>query len=176
VLALDAIAKASPVTVLGAHIVTPGKIVLLFTGEVAAVEAALAAGREAAQPHLLDQLFIKNLHRRVIPAIRGQATVDAWDALGMIECYSVTCGIEVADIAAKEAEVALPAVRLEGGMGGKSATAIMGALEDVQASVRAAAGHAERKGLLCEQVILPRPHPDIRPFLEQVRGGGRLWR
>lgn len=160
-LALDAIVKAAPVRILATRIVTPGKLVTLFTGDVASVEASLSAGRDNGGEDLLDELFIPNLHRRVIPAIAGPVAVREWDALGIIESLSVTAGIVAADRAAKEAEVQIPEIRLAGGMGGKSTIKVMGRLEDVQASLAAGGGYVQGKGLLCRQVLIPRPHPDI---------------
>ncbi|MCU0294077.1 MAG: BMC domain-containing protein [Thermoanaerobaculaceae bacterium] len=165
VLALDAVVKAAPVAVLAARVVTPGKLVLLFTGDVASVAASLAAGREAGAETLLDELFIPNLHPRVIPAIRAVVAVREWDALGIIEGLSVAAGIEAADAAAKEAEVEIPEIRLSGGMGGKSTVKLMGPLRDVQAAVRAGTARVQAGGRLCRQVVIPRPHPDIRSFV-----------
>jgi microcompartment protein CcmL/EutN len=177
VLALDAIVKAAPVDLLGVRTVTPGKLVVLFTGDVASVEASLTAGREVSGESLIDELFIPNLHPRVIPAIRGEVQIDSWDALGIIESFSVTASIAAADIAVKEGRVQLPEVRLAGGMGGKSYVKIMGPIEEVQAAVAAGVGHVRGRGLLCQQVIIPRPHPDIRAHV--LAGGeqeGTIWK
>jgi microcompartment protein CcmL/EutN len=177
VLALDAIVKAAPVELLAARTVTPGKLVVLFTGDVASVDASLAAGREASGESLIDELFIPNLHAQVIPAIRGEVRIDSWDALGIIESFSVTASIAAADIAAKEGRVQLPEVRLAGGMGGKSYVKIMGPIEEVQAAVLAGVEHVRGRGLLCQQVIIPRPHPDIRAHV-LAEGGeeGTIWK
>jgi microcompartment protein CcmL/EutN len=177
VLALDAIVKAAPVELLGARTVTPGKLVVIFTGDVASVDASLAAGREVSGESLIDELFIPNLHPQVIPSIRGEVRIDSWDALGIIESFSVTASIAAADIAAKEGRVQLPEVRLAGGMGGKSYVKIMGPIEEVQAAVLAGVEHVRRRGLLCQQVIIPRPHPDIRAHV--LAGGeeeGTIWK
>jgi microcompartment protein CcmL/EutN len=176
-LALDAIVKAAPVVILATRIVTPGKFVVLFTGDVASVDASLTAGRREAEEQMIDELFIPNLDKKVIPAVRGPVKVAEWDALGIVESLSVTAGIEAADIAAKEAQVEIPEIRLAGGMGGKSTIKIMGRIEDVQASVEAAAGCVQGKGQLCKHVVIPRPHPDIWPHL--IKGQAEvdeIWR
>jgi microcompartment protein CcmL/EutN len=176
VLALDALVKAAPVSLLATRIVNPGKLVVLFTGDVASVEASLAAGSAAAADTLLDELFIPNLHRFVIPAIRSVVAVREWDALGIIESLSVTAGIQAADAAAKEAEVEIPEIRLAGGMGGKSTVKLMGSLRDVQAALQAAVRRVEAGGKLCRQVVIPRPHPDIRSFvLPDSTEVGAIW-
>jgi microcompartment protein CcmL/EutN len=177
VLALDAIVKAAPVEILGTRTICPGKLVVIFTGDVASVEASLLAGRGVSGDFLIDELFISNLHSQVIPAIKGQARIQSWDALGIIESFSVTASIVAADIAVKEGRVELPEVRLAGDMGGKSYVKIMGPIEEVQAAVQAGVEFVTRKGLLCQQVIIPRPHPDIRSHV--LFGGeqeGAIWK
>jgi microcompartment protein CcmL/EutN len=159
--ALDGIVKAAPVRILVSRIVTPGKLVVLFTGDVASVDASLERGRECGGEDLLDELFIPNLAGGVIPAIQGPVAVEEWDALGIIESLSVTAGIVAADLAAKEADVRIPEIRLAGGMGGKSTIKVMGPLEDVQASLAAGSRYVRDRGLLCREVLIPRPHPDI---------------
>ncbi|MCK5007850.1 MAG: BMC domain-containing protein [Spirochaetales bacterium] len=176
-LALDAIVKAAPVNILATRIVTPGKFIVLFTGDVASVEASLTAGKDSREEDLLDELFIPNLDRKVIPAIAGPVSVQEWDALGIIESLSVTAGIVAADLAAKEAEVRIPEIRLAGGMGGKSTIKVMGRLEDVEASLAAGAGYVQGKGLLCRQVLIPRPHPDIwGHLLKAEREVDEIWK
>jgi len=176
-LALDAIVKAAPVSILATRIVTPGKFIVLFTGDVASVEASLTAGKDSREGDLLDELFIPNLDRKVIPAIAGLVSVQEWDALGIIESLSVTAGIVAADLAAKEAEVRIPEIRLAGGMGGKSTIKVMGRLEDVEASLAAGAGYVQGKGLLCRQVLIPRPHPDIwGHLLKAEREVDEIWK
>jgi microcompartment protein CcmL/EutN len=169
-LALDAIVKAAPVSILATRIVTPGKFIVLFTGDVASVE-------DSCGEDLLDELFIPNLDRKVIPAIQGPVSIREWDALGIIESLSVTAGIVAADLAAKEAEVQIPEIRLAGGMGGKSTIKVMGRLEDVEASLAAGAGYVQGKGLLCRQVLIPRPHPDIwGHLLKAEREVDEIWK
>lgn len=176
-LALDAIVKAAPVSILATRIVTPGKFIVLFTGDVASVEASLTAGKDSREGDLLDELFIPNLDRKVIPAIAGLVSVQEWDALGIIESLSVTAGIMAADLAAKEAEIRIPEIRLAGGMGGKSTIKVMGRLEDVEASLAAGAGYVQGKGLLCRQVLIPRPHPDIwGHLLKAEREVDEIWK
>ncbi len=174
---LDAMVKAAPVVVLDTRTITPGKYLILVTGEVAEVEAALEAGRRTGEGYLIDELFIPRLDPRVIPAIRGQAELAAWDALGVVESFSVTASIEAADVAVKEAAVQLPEVRLAAGMGGKSYIKVVGLVEDVVAAVEAAAGSVRRKGLLCNEVVIPLLHPDIRArVLEERFEGAERWK
>ena len=95
--ALDAMVKAAMVEVITTRTVEPGRLVILITGDVASVEASLAGGKAGREQDLVDELFIRNLHTQVIPAIRGEGAAAVWDALGIIESNSVAAGIEAAD-------------------------------------------------------------------------------
>ena len=174
---LDSMVKAAPVEILKAGSVCPGKFIAVITGSVAAVEMSLLRGREAGQGFLRDELFISNLHRQIIPAIRGYQKLPRWNALGILESFSATAGIEAGDAAAKQADVWIAEIRLATGMGGKSTVKMIGPIEAVEAAMAAAAAAIKAKGLLCQEVIVPNPHPDIRPFLcETGREDTKLWK
>jgi microcompartment protein CcmL/EutN len=161
---LDAMVKKAPVSIVDAKIVCPGKFVILIEGDVASVEASLSAGRSAGKGNVVDELFIPNLHASIIPAVKGTVTVDVWDAVGIIESFSVAAGIEAGDAAAKAAEVLITEVRLETEMGGKSYVKMVGSIDAVEAAMEAGASLVRAKGLLCRDIIIARPHPEIRPF------------
>lgn len=175
--ALDAMVKAAPVEVITTRLVEPGRLVILLTGDVASVEASLAAGSSGRQGDLVDELFIQNLDPQVIPALRGEAQAGDWDALGVIECLSVASGIEAADAAAKAAAVRVAEIRLAGGMGGKSTVKLMGRIHEVEAGMASGVRVAADKGRLCRQVILANPHPDIREHVLDLPHEGRaVWK
>ena len=134
-------------------------------GQFAARARALFedAGLEVQTVRLATQPFPEILREE------GPAATVEWDALGIIESLSVTAGIVAADLAAKEADVQIPEIRLAGGMGGKSTIKVMGTLENVQASLSVGADYVRERGLLCRQVLIPRPHPDVWEHLLKAR-------
>lgn len=162
--ALDAMVKAAPVRVIEAKTICPGKFLVIVSGEVAEIDASLTAGKRVGEGCLVDELFISNLHPQVVPAILGAVACESWDAVAVIESFSVVASIEAADTAAKMAKILITEVRLAVGMGGKSYIKIMGDIHEVEAAVTAAKEVVSRKGLLCKEVIIPNPHPDIRPY------------
>ena len=175
--ALDAMVKAAPVEVITTRLVEPGRLVILITGDVASVEAALSRGKAGRAGDLLDELFIQNLDPQVIPALRGEARAGEWDALGVIECLSVASGIEAADAAAKASAVRVVEIRLAGGMGGKSTVKLLGRIHEVEAGMAAGVRVAADKGLLCREVTIPNPHPDIRSHvLNLPHEGMDVWK
>jgi microcompartment protein CcmL/EutN len=162
--AMDGMVKAAPVTIIDAKTICPGKFYIIVVGEVAEVDTSLTAGKKIGQGFLIDELFIPNLNHQIIPAITGAVEVSEWGAIGVIESFSIVSSIVAGDLAAKEADVVIPEVRLATGMGGKSYVKIMGDVHEVEAAVKAGVSYVKANGLLCKQVIIPRPHEDIKAF------------
>ena len=161
---LDGMIKAAPIRIIDAKTICPGKFVVIVSGEVAAVDAALSRGKEIGGGYVVDELFIPNLHTQVIPAITGAVECEIWDAVAVIESFSVVASISAADVAAKTASVLVSEVRLATGMGGKSYIKIIGNIHEVEAAVHAAVEVISGKGLLCKEVIIPNPDPGIRNY------------
>ena len=84
--------------------------------------------------------------------------------MAVVESFSVVASIEAADIAAKTANVLINEIRLAVGMGGKSYIKMIGNIHEVEAAVKAAVKVIGDKGLLCKEVIIPNPHPEIKPY------------
>jgi len=147
--------------------VQPGKYVMLFTGSVEDLRSALRRGADQAAGDLVDQLLITQVHPQVEIALRRangsiQGTIDA---LGVLETATVASAILSADAALKRANVDLLELRIANGLGGKSYISMTGEVSDVRASVAAGSAEAERNGQLLRQVVVPRPHPSLVPFL-----------
>ena len=161
---LDGMVKAGPVQIVDAKTIRPGKFVIIITGEVAAVDSALSKGKEIGEGCVVDELFIPNLHPQIIPAIIGTVECEIWDAIAMVESFSVTASISAADTAAKTADILINEIRLAAGMGGKSYLKMVGNNYEVEAAVHAAVEAIKSKGLLCREIIIPNPHPDIKSY------------
>jgi microcompartment protein CcmL/EutN len=162
---LDVMAKKAPVRFLDVRTVCPGKYVILFTGDEASVEASLTDGAEIRPECVLNWLYIPTLHEGVWQAL-GEAEVEyELDAVGILESFSVIGAIEAADAAAKAAAVTVAHIRWGDEMGGKSSVKLVGPLSEVQESLVAGVEVLQRKGTLCKQVVIPRPHADLGPHL-----------
>lgn len=162
--AMDFMVKEAPISIVDAKTICPGKFLILISGDVASVDASLTAGKRAGAGYLIDELFLPNLHEYIIPAIVGAVECDIWDAVGVVESFSSTASIVAGDIAAKRAEVVISEIRLATGLGGKSYVKMVGNIFEVEASMQAAVDYIKGRGLLCKDIILPQPHPDIKPF------------
>jgi len=157
----DAMLKAADVELLLARTICSGKYMSLVRGDVAAVEAAVRAGVTAGDFAVIDTFVIPNVDEQVFPAITGLTQVEALDAVGVIESFSVAALIEAADAAAKAASVKLIEVRLAMALGGKAFATMTGTVSAVTAAVEAGAQVLARKGLLVNKGVIPSPRPEL---------------
>ena len=157
----DAMLKAADVELVESNPVCAGKYIVIVTGEVAAVKAAVDAGAEVSGMKLIDQLIIPNVDPQVPKAINMCNEFDVVEAVGSVELFSLCATIIAADAAVKAADVKLIEVRLARGLGGKGFFTMTGVTADVEAAVRAVEGLDELKGLMSESVVIPQIHKDI---------------
>ena len=180
----DAMVKRSPVEVVHAGTVHPGKYLVLVAGAVADVEEALRAGLEVGAPCLLDTVFLPNVHRQVVAALRGLRRAGTGDALGIVETATVAASIEAADAGVKGARVELLELHLADGLGGKGYLLFDGSVSDVEAAVAAAverisdpaAGSGAVPGSRAPIArVIPQLHREMRAELEAApRFGARI--
>src|SRR5436305_1151978 len=104
-------AKRAPVTLALVRPVTPGKHVVVVTGEVADVDEAMGAGVLAAAHVLIDRLYLPQAHASLLAALDGRMAA-VTGAVGIVETFSVASALLGADAACKEAEVGLAELRL----------------------------------------------------------------
>ena len=158
---VDALVKRSPVRMLEANVVEPGKFLVLFTGGVAEVEEAFAAALEAGEGRVLDSLLLPRVHAAVVPALGGAVDAGDPDCLGVVEARTVSSVLQACDRALKEARVALAGLRVVTGLGGKAFFVVHGLQHDVEAALQAALAVLEPRGTLVEAQLIPRPHEEF---------------
>ncbi|MGB9455966.1 MAG: BMC domain-containing protein [Bryobacteraceae bacterium] len=157
----DAMLKTATVDLMLSRSICSGKYMVMVRGEVGAVEASVAAGVNAGHFSVIDSFVIPNLHEGVFPAIAGAAKVEALEALGILESFSVAALIEGADAAVKAAAVQLIEIRLAMALGGKAFVTLTGDVAAVESAIDAGAAVVGAKGMLVNKVVIPRPRPEL---------------
>jgi microcompartment protein CcmL/EutN len=157
----DAMLKAGTVRLLLSRSICSGKYMILVGGEPAATQAAVAAGAEAANGCLIDQLVIPQIHPDVFAAIGKSPPPTLEGALGVFESFNVATLVRAADAAVKAANVTLLEVRLAMALGGKAFCTLTGDVGSVELAVAAGRRVISEAGMLVNAVVLPRPHPDV---------------
>jgi len=155
--------KAASVELLIARTICSGKYLIVFGGGVSDVEAAIAAGLNAAGEALIDHLLIPNVHPTVFPALGQSVVLEDEDlgALGVVETFSGVSILAAADTAAKAARIKLFRIHVAMALGGKGLCLMTGTVADVRAGVQAATEEARTRGLLVSEIVIPRPNREL---------------
>ena len=157
----DAMLKTADVDLILARTICSGKYMVLVRGDVAAVRSSVEAGTRTGAFSVIDTFVIPNLDESIFPALSGTTKIEALEALGIIESFSVASLIEGADAAVKAAHVKLIEIRLAMALGGKAFVSLTGSVADVRAAVEAGAAVIAEKGLLVNKVVIPQPRPEL---------------
>jgi microcompartment protein CcmL/EutN len=167
-LAQDAMLKAAPVELLLARTICSGKYIVVVGGDVAAATASVDAGAAVSTGSLIERRVIPRVHPSVFPAISMAVDVppDTTGALGVIETFSASSIVEVADAAAKTADVSLLRVHLAMALGGKGFVLLTGDVASVEAAVGAGCEVAAAEGILVGRAVIARPRREL--FREYV--------
>ncbi|MDO4492438.1 MAG: BMC domain-containing protein [Clostridia bacterium] len=157
----DIVLKTADVSMLFAKAGCPGKYYILFCGEVAAVQASIDAGKATGDSFIVDDCVIPNIDGQVIRAINLSNVPERYQAIGVMEFYSVTASVYGADAAVKAADVDLIEVRLGTGIGGKSFVVLTGEVAAVREAVACGIHTPNAEGMLVDSVVIPSPHPEL---------------
>ncbi|HWB87018.1 MAG TPA: BMC domain-containing protein [Bryobacteraceae bacterium] len=157
----DAMLKAADVDLILSRSICSGKYMVMVRGEVGSVQAAVSSGLSAGNFSVIDSFVIPNLHESVFPAISGSTKIEALEALGILESFSVASLIEGADAAVKSANVQLVEIRLAMALGGKAFVTLTGNVAAVQSAIEAGAQIVGQKGMLVNKVVIAHPRPEL---------------
>ena len=157
----DFVLKTAAVELIFARAGCPGKYCILFTGEVAAVQASIETGCAVGGDRVVDHCVIPHVHPQVIRAINMTSMPEEMRAVGVMEFFSVTASVYSADAAVKAADVDLVDVRLGTGIGGKSFVVLTGEVAAVQAAVECGVNTPAAAGMLVSSVVIPSPHREL---------------
>ncbi len=164
----DAMLKAADVALVLGRTICSGKYINVVTGRVAAVEASVAAGLDAAPDGVIDTITIPNVHAGVFPALAQtvQLTDGTPGAIGIVETYSAASILLAADAAAKAAAVTLFRIHLAMALGGKGFMLMAGTVANCRTGVEVGAAVGREKGLLVSAVVIPGPSKEL--FAEYI--------
>lgn len=158
----DALVKRAAVHLAITEAVTPGKYLIVFTGDVAETEEAFAAGLEAAGPLVVDRLLLPAVSDAIPQALNGQfGHMAADDSVGVVETHTVAAALLAADAALKRAQVRLTHLAVAKGIGGKGWFLIAGAQDAVEAALEGVGAALPAHHLVATELI-SRPHRELR--------------
>lgn len=162
VVAADAMVKTSDVSIIEAQTVCPGKYIVIITGDLSAVDAAVSTAKVQHGEQLINSFVLGNPHESIFPAIYGATEIEDVSALGILETYDAASMIVAADEAAKTAIVDLIELRLARGMCGKSYMMLTGEVAAVEAAIERARQTVGKGGMYLDSSVIAHPDEQIR--------------
>ncbi|MBR5011051.1 MAG: BMC domain-containing protein [Clostridia bacterium] len=159
--AADTLVKTAEVEIIEAQVVCPGKYIVIISGDLSALKAAVDACKMRYGEKLIDSFVLGNVDDGVFPAIYATVDVENPRALGVMETYSGASAIVAADAAAKTADVTLVELRIARGMCGKSYLILTGEVAAVSAAIENANAAAGDRGMFLDSSIIPNPDPKL---------------
>lgn len=161
----DDMIKKAAIDILESVPVCPGKYVIIAGGEEEPILESYEKAKETAGEWVLDEIFIPNLHRQVIPAIKTYNRDVQYVSVGIVETSCIAAAIVSADAAVKNADIQLLNIRLAMGIGGKGYFVFTGSLEEVEAGIKAGSEYPKEKNVLVNTVIIPNPTKEMCEFI-----------
>ena len=144
--AADLMVKTSEVEVIEAKTVCPGKYMVLVTGDLSSVKAAVDATTAKFPDTLIDSFVLGNPHESIMGAIYGANEIHNKNALGILETYTAASAI-----------VELIELRLARGMCGKSYLLITGEVAAVQMAIEKAKADIGEDGTYLDSSVIASP-------------------
>lgn len=159
----DEMLKAASIEILIARTICSGKYLIVFTGGVSDVEAAIETGLKVGDSAVIDSLTVANAFEGTFPAMSQSVVLppEDIDALGIIETFSGVSALVAADYAGKAARVTLFRLHIAMALGGKGLLLMTGSVSDVTAAVQAAADAVRQRGLLVSELVIARPSKEL---------------
>lgn len=156
--ATDAMLKKAPVAFFRSGTVTRGRYLTLVGGTPASVAEALEEGLARAGAHVLDHLYLADVHPRLLDAIEERRGGEGTGPLLILETATASSVVLACEKALKGTLVDLVEVRLsDAGLAGKGLALFRGDLDELEAAVEIVRGAlAPAAGLTYR--ILARPH------------------
>jgi microcompartment protein CcmL/EutN len=152
--AADRMVKRSPVELIRAGTVQPGKYLILIGGGTAEVEESYYEGMQTAEAAILDEVFLPQVHRQVVEALEGTRSFSKYESLVVLETSTIAAIVRATDAAAKGALVEVAELRIGSGLGGRGFAILTGTRTDVEAAADIATRSlAGRNVTLCHSII-----------------------
>jgi len=171
--ALDALLKEAPVRILLAEAASPGKYLVLFTGEVEELSRSLNKAVEVSGDERIDDVLLPAPEPDLLKARTSPSAIPSegqeGTAIGILETWTAPSLLAAADSALKTGETGLCQVHLLSGIGGKSTAILYGDISSTQVAISAGAEVAMERGSLAREVLIPRPDRALLDCLDPMR-------
>ena len=160
---LDIMLKHSPVQILEANLIEPGKFLILYAGGVAEVEEAHQRVLEERGEQVCSELLLPFAHESILSGLRAATQVPKtqdYDCIAVVETKTIAGALLSVDRACKDAIVSLVGLRVSGALGGKGFFVLEGAQHDIESAMETISIAAMEKGGIFHAEVIARPHSE----------------
>jgi len=165
--AADKMVKRSPVELLHAGTVHPGKFLILVGGGTAEVEESYREAIKVASNDILDEVFLPSVHPRLLKALEGTKNYINYNTLVVLETSTVSAIVRAVNAAAKGALVDVAELRIANGLGGRGLAILTGELTDIEAATEIASQALSGRNVTLCNSILSNVHKQFTKKFEQ---------
>ena len=178
--ALDALCKQAAVDVLFAGDIDPGHFLVLFSGDLASVEASLAQAVLEGGADVLETLLLPQAHEGLHAALRGALlsaaqAEDEETALGILQAHTVIGTLAAVDRALKAASLRVIRLRFAAELAGQGHAVLAGPQFDIEAGLEAAQADLP-PGVVLQVRRIARPAAEVFAAAAQRPPGARAVR
>jgi microcompartment protein CcmL/EutN len=155
----DAMLKRAPIAFFKSGTITAGRYLTLIGGTTASVGESAGEAIRHAGDHLVDHVFLSDVHPRLYTGVLGARRSRASGAVAVLETSTVSASVRAAEAALKGTAVELVEIRLgDSGLAGKGLIVLEGDLHDVDAAISLALERAGEGGVNVSWRVIPAPH------------------
>jgi len=163
----DQMVKAADVKLIRASTICAGRYFIQVAGSRSAVETAVASAANS-DYSLVGTFVISNVHPDLLHGVGKGRDIPPGDAIGVVECKTVSAGVIAADQALKKTATQLFKFVIGSGISGKSYFILHGDIAEIEEAVAAAALAHDR--YILETVVIPSPDSAvIDALLNRIR-------
>jgi len=152
--AADRMVKRSPIELLHAGTVQPGKYLILIGGGTAEVEESYREAIQTAEAAIIDEVFLPQVHPQVVEALEGARAFANYESMVVLETSTIAAIVRATDASAKGAMIQVAELRVGSGLGGRGFSILTGTRTDVEAAADVATKSLARRNVtLCHSII-----------------------
>lgn len=162
---LDTMTKKANIKIVENRIVCIGKFLVIVSGEVADVTAAIASLDELSDSELVGAKVIPSVADGVIEKINGKIVRENIKALGVVETRNLNSGLYCGNYIKKSSDVEILRISLTLGLGGKSLVIFTGDIASVRNGIEIAKEKVSNPNDIVSAVAIPSPSQE---FIENL--------
>lgn len=152
----DILLKSSFVEVEILRHICPGKFLTIISGDVEEVREALEKVNKDDDKKIVETNIISSAHEELLKGLKKRPLVLQYDAIGIMECSTVTSMLVALDAGLKASSVQLVKLVLGNGIAGKAYFIFTGSVSSVEEGIKASMKIIDSKRII-HQTVIPSP-------------------